>query len=192
MSNLWNISLAGVLALLCVSAVNAGVIVCEPDDERVAWLGDAVECKTQNAINLNDSDDLNALFGTDYVWVKEGELTTEGSNDLFTVDTDSWGTDVNGLWYIAPSFWTTYSRAIITMHVGQGGGDPDAFAWLITSDTTEGSFSYNVVAGKGGGLSNLFLFGSGIPEIRIPEPQIGLLLLIGLFSIFFTRRRVHL
>ncbi len=190
MSNLWKISVVSVLIAMCASSANAGPVTCEPDDQRVATLGDAIECRTQNSINLNDSDDLNALFTTDYDWIKEGELTAEGSNDLFSVDTDSWGTDVMGTWYIDESFWENYSRAVITMHVGQGGGDPDAFAWMITPGETSGSFSYERVAGKGGGLSNMFLFGSGTADVKIPEPNISLLLVIGLFSIYFTRRRI--
>lgn len=188
MSNLWKISLVSVLTALCVSVAHAGVITCEPDDQRVATLGDAIECRTQISINLNDSDDLNDLFETDYDWVKEGELTAAGSDDLFSVDADSWGTDVMGTWYIDDSFWDIYGRAIITMHVGHGGGDPDAFAWMITPGQTSGAFSYERVAGKGGGLSNMFLFGSGTPDVKMPEPHIGLLLVIGLFSIFFARR----
>jgi hypothetical protein len=190
MPNLWKINLVGMLAAICAVTASAGVITCEPDEQRVATLGNAIECRTQNSINLNDSDDLNDLFGTGYDWIKEGELVAEGSNDLFSVDTDSWGVDVMGTWYIDDAFWNSYSRAIITMHVGHGGGDPDAFAWLITPGETSGSFSYERIAGGGGGLSNMFLFGSGTPDIRIPEPNISLLLVIGLCSIFFARRRV--
>lgn len=188
MTNSWKINLVGVFAACCASFVEAGVITCEPDDQRVATLSDAIECRTQNSINLNDSDDLNALFGTDYDWVKEGELTAEGLNDLFSVDTDSWGIDVTGTWSIDESFWNTYGRAIITMHVGQGGGNPDAFAWVITPGETSGYFSYERVAGKGGGLSNMFLFGSGTPDVKLLEPNVSLLLMIGLLSIFFARR----
>lgn len=190
MSSSWKIHLVGMFAAMCASAASAGLITCMPDDQRVASLDDAIECRTQNSINLNDSNDLNSLFGTNYNWIKEGELTAEGNNDLFSVDTDSWGTDVMGTWYIDDSFWDTYGRAIITMHVGEGGGNPDAFAWLITPGETSGYFSYERVAGKGGGLSNMFLFGSGTPDIKVPEPHIGLLLLIGVMSIYFARRRV--
>ncbi|HTF96384.1 MAG TPA: PEP-CTERM sorting domain-containing protein [Cellvibrio sp.] len=190
MSNSWKINLLSVLTVVWVSSTSAGVITCLPDDQRVATLSDAIECRTQNSINLNDSDDLNALFGTNYEWMKEGELTAEGSNDLFTLDTDSWGTDVMGTWAIDESFWSNYGSAIITMHVGQGGGDPDAFAWLITPGETFGYFSYERVDGKGGGLSNMFLFGSGEPQLRLPEPNIALLLALGLMSVFFVRRRV--
>lgn len=193
MSNSWKINLIGLLTAICTCIANADVITCVPDDQRVATLGDAIECRTQDSINLNDSDDLNALFGTNYIWVKEGELTNEGSNDLFTVNTDFGGTDVTGTWSIDESFWSTYGRAVITMHVGHGGGNPDAFAWLITPGETSGFFSYERVTGGGGGLSNMFLFGSGIPDIpdiKLPEPNIGALLVIGLLSIFFARRRI--
>lgn len=186
----WKLNFVGLFTALCASAASAGMITCLPNDQRVATLGDAIECRTQNSINLNDSGDLNALFGTSYSWIKEGELTAEGNNDLFSVDTDSWGTDVTGSWYIDESFWDNYGRAIITMHVGEGGGNPDAFAWVITPGETSGSFSYERVDGKGGGLSNMFLFGSGTPNTKVPEPNIGLLLAIGAMSVFFTRRRI--
>lgn len=168
---------------------SAGAITCEPDDQRVATLSDAISCETANSINLNDGDDIKALFGTSYDWYKEGELTGVGSNDLFEVDADSWGVDVTGTWYIDASFWTMYSNAVITMHVGQGGGNPDAFAWLITPGETSGSFSYERVSGTGGGLSNMFLFGSGTPR-EVPEPQLAFLLLMGLASMFAARRRI--
>lgn len=190
MSSSWKIGLVGVVMALCASSVSAGVVTCLPNNQRVATLSDAVECRTQNSINLNDSNDVNALFGTNYDWVKEGELTNQGSNDLFSLNTNSWGTNVVGTWYINASFWDLYSRAVITMHVGQGGGNPDAFAWVITPGETSGSFSYKRVAGNGGGLSNMFLFGSGSPEVKVPEPNIALLLMTGLLSIFFIRRRV--
>jgi PEP-CTERM motif len=175
------------IGMFASTSANAAVITCQPDDLRVATLSDAVECRTANSTNLNDSDDLNALFGTSYNWINEGELTAAGSNDLFTVNASSWGTSVEGEWFIADSFWDTYENAVITMHVGQGGGDPDAFAWLITPDEVEGWFSYNRISGSGGGLSNLFLFGSGTRQV--PEPATLALLGIGLAGMALSRRR---
>lgn len=172
----------------------AGEITCMPDDQRVATLSDAIECKTLNSVNLNSSAQIDALYDDlGDPWVKEGELTGAGSNDLFTVTADSWGVDVEGNWYIASSFWQTYGRAVITMHVGQGGGNPDAFAWLITPGQLTGYFSYERISGTGGGLSNLFLFGSGDPVYVDPrsvsESSIAFLLLIGLCSLVISRRR---
>ena len=188
MRNVWKacalISLMG-----CWSGfATAGVIQCEPSNQRVATLGDAIECKTANSININSSDRLNSVMGTSYNWLKEGELTAAGTNDLFKVTADSWGTDVKGTWYIDASFWTMYSTAVITMHVGEGGGNPDAFAWLITPGQISGDFTYKRTSGGGGGLSNLFLFGTGTPT-NVPEANPLMLLLIGLASLLLARRR---
>jgi hypothetical protein len=173
----------------CASFASAGVITCLPDNQRVAILSDAIECKTLNSVNLNSPAQIDGLYDDlGYPWVKEGELTGAGTNDLFTVAADSWGIDVEGQWYIEDSFWDNYSRAVITMHVGNGGGNPDAFAWLITPGETSGYFSYERVAGTGGGLSNLFLFGSGEPLLRVSESNIAFLLLMGLCSLVISRR----
>lgn len=189
MSKLWRSGLLLAAFSCWCSYSSAGEIQCEPSDQRVAILSDAVECNTANSINLNTSADLNTLFSVNYTWVKEGELTGAGSNDLFSVTSNGWGTDVDGNWFIDSSFWTLYSTAVITMHVGEGGGNPDAFAWIITPGETSGYFSYHRVDGKGGGLSNLFLFGTGVPEIRVPEANQLLLLFLGLATILLARRR---
>lgn len=186
---------SGCIFLACVWAafVNAGAVTCSPSNERVATLDDAVLCATRNGpnANINTPADVDSLIDDlGFAWVKEGELTAPGTNDLFRISADSWGTDVSGNWYIDASFWTMYSRAVISMHVGEGGGNPDAFAWLITPGETSGTFSYERVNGKGGGLSNLFLWGSGTPTTSVSEPNVALLLLLGLISMFIVRRRI--
>jgi len=190
---LWKF-LALSLVYACSSLAVAGEITCMPNDQRVATLSDAIECKALISVNLNSSEQIDALYDDlGDPWVKEGELTGVGSNDLFTITADSWGIDVEGHWYIADAFWQTYGRAVITMHVGHGGGNPDAFAWLITPGTHGGDFSYERIAGTGGGLSNMFLFGSGDPVYIDPrvvsESSIVFLLLIGLCSLVLSRRR---
>jgi hypothetical protein len=182
-------ALAAACGLLWAGCLSAGEITCSPANQRVATLGDAVECKTLNSVNLNSPAQIDALFDDlGDPWVKEGEQTSPGTNDLLTVTADSWGVDVEGQWFIDDSFWSTYSRAVITMHVGQGGGNPDAFAWLITPGETSGSFSYERIAGTGGGLSNMFLFGSGDP-LRVPEPGTLALLGLGLLGLGVVRRK---
>lgn len=186
---LWKLLVLTLVTGWCTSSAFASLITCLPDNQRVASLSDAIECKTLNSVNLNSPAQIDALYDDlGDPWVKEGELTGAGTNDLFTVTADSWGVDVEGQWYIADSFWYTYSRAVITMHVGHGGGNPDAFAWLITPGETSGYFSYQRISGTGGGLSNLFLFGSGGPLLIVSESNIALLLLMGLCSLVISRR----
>jgi hypothetical protein len=179
----------GCLALLWAGCVSAGTITCLPDDQRVATLSDAAQCKTLNSVNLSSPAQIDALFDDlGDPWIQEGVLNDVGSNDLLTVTADSWGVDVDGSWYLDPSFWRTYSRAVITLHVGQGGGNPDAFAWLITPGTEAGLFSYTRIAGTGGGLGNLSLFGSGEP-LFVAEPGTLALLGLGLAGLGLSRRR---
>lgn len=187
----WKVGLVAGFMALMVSNAFAGAITCEPSNLRVAILTSAESCYTANSLNINDSADINGLLGTSDTWVKKGELTAAGINNLFTVTADSWGTNVHGTWSIDASFWSVYGSAAISMHVGNGGGNPDAFLWLITPGQTSGTFSYERVGGSGGGLSNLFLFGTGTPNIEVPESNIVFLLLFGLMSILIARRRAH-
>lgn len=177
------------------TAASAATITCLPNNQRVATLSGATSCQTQNSVNLNTSADVNAILGTAHDWTKEGELTGSGTNDLLTVEADSWGTKVTGQWTIDEAFWETYSRAVITMHVGQGGGNPDAFAWLIVPGETTGIFSYERIAGTGGGLSNLHLFGSGpayrVAQFNVPEPSSGLLVIGAVLAAWGARRRAR-
>ncbi len=171
MTTSWKTGLAALLVGISVSSAEAGAITCLPDNERVATLDSATSCSTGDGFIINDSASLNGVLGTSYAWVLEGTLSpdsgTTGSlaNDLLTIAllTGSWGGNAaTGTWTIDPSFWNTlnYTIAAITMHVGQGQGNPDAFAWLITPGATSGTFSYADLDGRGGGLSNMRLFGT--------------------------------
>lgn len=171
---------APILLLLLSTSANAGLISCG-DSYRQASLNSAESCSTYILGSTIKESDLSG-------WVKEGELKGNGSNDLFSVS--GWGSDdVSGTWQINSSFWDTYGAALITMHVGGGQKNAvDNFVWVVTPDTLSGTWSYDKLSGKGGGLSNLKLWGSGTPTVKVPEPSTLLLMLIGLFSLGFTRR----
>lgn len=191
MNTLWKTGVVTIVLSCWVAVASATPITCQPQNERLATLDSATACMTGNDENIHSPQQVSDLFGGE--WVKAGELTGNGTNGLFSVSLTSgtWGTsDVAGDWFIDSSFWSLYGMAVITMHVGQGNGNPDYFAWAITKGETQGTFSYKDLDGKGGGLSNLFLFGGGTPAIFVPESGLSMLFVMGLAAVFFTRRRV--
>lgn len=133
--------------------------------------------------------DVGAAFGG--TWTSAGQRTSNGTSGSLTTNltSGSWGSDpVSGTWSIAPSFWSTYSSAIISIHVGGGGnnnlvqgsgsgGDDDEhssvtwFAWVITPSQTSGTWNYSNT-NHGGGLSNMELWGSGQGNGNIPAPGV--------------------
>lgn len=172
----------------------AGTISCG-NEYRTATLTSAELCETGSG-NTSESD-IESYFGGDWDHLS-GVAGAKYSTGTFTSGyltvtllTGSWGTGgpVTGTWAIDEEFWTQYGQAALSLHVGSGSYDPDHFAWSITQGNSFGTWSYSKLAGNGGGLSNLHLWGSGEPVIQVSESNIGLLLMLGLLSIFVARRR---
>lgn len=171
---------APILLLLLSTSANAGLVSCG-DAYREASLDSAESCVTHIIGSTIKQSDLTG-------WVERGELTGNGNDGLFSVS--GWGSEsASGTWQINSSFWDTYGAALITMHVGGGQKDAvDNFVWVVTPDELSGTWTYDKLSGKGGGLSNLKLWSSGTPTVKVPEPSTLLLMLIGLFSLGFARR----
>lgn len=172
-----------------VPTVVAGGTCGDPD--RTATSTGASMCAYESAINFGAAD-IQAIYPTD-PWVDAGELTGDGTDGFFSATSNQgWGNIPNdGTWSISSAFWSTYDEAVISMHIGQGNGDPDAWAWLITPGTLSGDWSLSYIAGgseKGGGLSNLRLWGRG-NGTTVPEPGIVALLATGLLLTGLVRRR---
>jgi hypothetical protein len=166
------------LALACSFGVGAQAItITTIGTNRQASLADATAGGSGTG-NPSDTDIQNELgLGP---WIDVGSVAgADGSSGLISgglltvnVTSGSWGSAAaGGTWAIAPSFWTTYGNAAISIHVGNGQGDPDHFSFLILQGSTSGTWSYQLNSGGGGGLSNLHLWGdSGTPP---PPPTIG-------------------
>jgi hypothetical protein len=159
---------------------------------RQATLGNATSGFTVDGNPQND--DISGAFGglpTD--WTKVGDVNkTNGiSNGFLTITmSGSWGDQpsLSGTWTISDSFFDIYGTAVISMHVGGANQAPDGFAWLVTEKS--GTWSYDINALRGGGLSNLGLWGSGEPTNSVPDgSSTAVLLGLGLVSLCIAARR---
>jgi hypothetical protein len=151
------------------------------------------------------ASDIAGYFGG--TWTNEGALAGNGTNDLLTITTDGgWSANpVTGSWSIDSSLWSTWGRAVISAHVGNGPpnsyvSNPDWFLFEVTPGANTGQFIYQIFEGSGGGLSNFFLWGSGEPLVTgcdgpcepvtaVPEPASLLLLGTGLVTLAARLRR---
>ena len=160
----------GLAGGVLVADAFASTINCN-DSYRTASLSSANACYAQTLGSTAKVADVNAITGGD--WTKVSELTASGTNGWFSVAGSGWGkASAAGSWSISDLFWDNFTSALITMHVGGGQKDAvDNFEWLITSATDLGSWSYAKLNGKGGGLSNIKLWGMGTPVKAEPTPE---------------------
>ncbi|RYZ85818.1 MAG: hypothetical protein EOO68_29695, partial [Moraxellaceae bacterium] len=146
------------------ATAQAGVVTCG-DSYRTASLASAESCEAQTIGSTAKKADIDAIFGGS--WTKVGEVKAAGANDWLSIT--GWGSSTaSGTWAIDPAFWLTYGSAVISIHVGGGQKDAvDNFEWLVTPETLSGTWSYSKLTGKGGGLSNIKLWGSGTPTVDV-------------------------
>lgn len=199
---------AMVLATFSVSAFAIPTYVsggtCGSPD-RTATSSNASECVYDSGTNFNNASDILGIYPGD-AWTAAGEITANGTDNYFSATSvDGWGNIPNsGTWTIDSDFWTAFDEAVISMHIGQGNGNPDTWAWAIitpadlTADlggTWSLSFISTLCDGSddlscaGGGLSNLKLWGRG-DGTTVSEPGIVALLAIGLLGLAVTRRKM--
>jgi len=186
---------AGAIAM---SGPDSNGVVSYYGSKREGWLSKATSGWVVGPVTgTPQAADVGALFGG--TWAKEGELTGNGTNDLLSVAlTDgAWnGNSVTGDWAIDSSFWSTYGNAVISIHVGNGAGDPDWLFWHVKAGELSGEFYYKRIAGGGGGLSNVFLWGSGDPvditTNKVPDGGFSMILVgLGLLTLALFRRKLR-
>lgn len=138
--------------------------------ERIATLDLATAGQTGAGNPL--VNDIANEFASAQPWTLRGNVASGASaEDLLTINLTggTWGSgSASGTWSLASSFWSTYGSAVISIHVGNGGGDPDHFSFLLAQGATTGTWSYQKISGGGGGLSNLRLFATESPTPNDP------------------------
>lgn len=158
--------------------------------ERTATMDWAEECQTGLG-NPADSPELQSHWPGD-TWMDAGEIAGGTEDGFLSIEFLTGGWDEGAFelaWTIADEFWEMYAEAVITIHVGNGNGDPDYFAFLITPGDTEGLLEYMRCDDcRGGGFSNIRLWGRG-EGTSVPEPGTALLLGSGLLLLAASKRR---
>ena len=196
MNKIVKLMIAITLAIFSTSVLAnpiAGDTCGSPD--RIATVSDAAQCAY--GPGNPDATDITSYYGD--TWINAGELTADGTNGFLSATSDvGWGVIPNsGTWSIDAGFWDVYTHAVITMHVGDGAGDPDHWAWLMVDGdiggTVDDIWSLGYLpdgTNQGGGLSNIKLWGAA--GTAVPEPGMVALLAIGLLGMVVARRRMKL
>lgn len=165
-------------------------------NQRTASLSSA----TQGASGIGNATvtTVNSYLNVLSPWTERGSVEPASGSRIFTVGmltvnvtSGAFGSHTaSGTWTINnTAFWTTYANAAISLHVGNGGGDPDHFVWLLEQGQSTGTWSYAKLSGGGGGLSNLKLYSSGTATVADGGSAI-LLLGAALSSLGLIRRKL--
>lgn len=167
--------LLAALTLAASASTAFAVSITLGNANRTATLESAVAGSGRTGEGNAQIGDINGHYPGLAPWTHVGAtdagngLSDGGLTIAFTSGT--WDSqNVAGTWAISPAFWATYGNAVLSMHVGNGSvaNTPDHFAWLITPGDLSGTFSYDKLAGNGGGFSNIHLWGAGTPGNNTP------------------------
>lgn len=162
--------LVPVLWLALGDSASAATISCgAPPGTRSIELTNVDACETVEGDATLDASLVGLAYSAAGSWTPEANLTSPSLTDgplTISFTSGAWGeAAVTGTWSIASSFWNTYTNAVIGFDVGNRGGAPTAWMFLVTPNETAGTFDYDRGAGNFGGFANVQLFGSGTASV---------------------------
>lgn len=172
-------------------------------------LADACDTVDKSVHHSSDIEALGGLFqlGEGLDWTDQGSFASD--NDIHAwldvgVTEGSWGSSpVKGTWAFANNFWSTFDKAVLAIHNGNGKkveGMDDSALFFITKGTVGGTWGFSQLFANGGGLSEFKLWTTPnlnpdptpdpFPPVT-PTPEPGAMLLFGaaLFGLGLRRRQ---
>ncbi len=161
-------------------------------NSRQAVLNDAISGFAGNG-NATETQVEN-YYGGDWTELGSCEAGDPCLNGVLTVNLliGSWGSSLAaGTWSIASPF--PYANLALSIHVGNGGGNPDHFVWLIANNGVpagpySGTWGYFKGNTSGGGLSNFKAYGR---NLSVPDGGTTIALLgFAMLGVGFLRRRI--
>ena len=200
------IFVSAAMSIAFAGRTEASTITCPTagSPDRQATVTNALSCFTaSNVTGTPDSTDIQNAFGGNWIEVGKFSGAGEGVDKWLTFDvtSGSWGSlPVSGTFLIDPILWQLHPRAVLSFHLGNGGGNPDWFMFELQSGASSGTFDIVKLAGNGGGFSNIVLWadptenpacseGGGCAPAAVPEPASLLLLGTGLAGLAVQMRK---
>jgi VPDSG-CTERM motif len=161
-------------------------------NSRMASLNDAISGFTGNG-NATETQ-VESYYGGNWTELGSCQAGDPCNNGVLTVNlmVGSWGSGLAaGTWSIASPF--PYSNLALSIHVGNGGGNPDHFVWLIANNGVpagpySGTWGYYKGNTSGGGLSNFKAYGR---TLSVPDGGTTIALLgFAMLGVGYLRRRI--